>query len=143
MSNDFPYRVNLLPHYERTYEKLVKAHYRRNLKGKKQFDELLETIYTVLAYAPRENPPRAREVTTDIQKLEPEPWPANAQRGDWEFWKFYFRAPELEGLARFGRVMYLISEDHKVVQLFWIYTHAEYPKRPSDVEISRIIRSTT
>ena len=143
MSDDFLYRVNLQPHYDKTYEKLVKAHYKRKPKDKEKLAELLGNIYDVLAFAPRNQPPIAREVTTDIQKLEREPLPANIQQDNWEFWKLYFYAPGLEKAARLGRIMYLVNETHKVVQPFWIYTHAEYSKRPSDTEIARVIRSIT
>jgi hypothetical protein len=36
--------------------------------------------------------------------------------------------------------MYLVSENQKVIKLAWIYTHAEYVKRPEERDLKDLLR---
>jgi hypothetical protein len=50
--------------------------------------------------------------------------------------------PGLEGVARFGRLIFVVCKVQKVVYLLWIYTHADHSdkkSRPSDKELAALI----
>ena len=76
-----------------------------------------------------------------LPEANPEPLP----RGlvifdDWKFYKFKFRMPSLAGASGQGRLMYLVSQNQKMIKLVWIYTHAEYEKRPEEKELRVLLR---
>lgn len=72
----------------------------------------------------------------------PEPWPPKAAEDGQEFRKIYFRMPRLQGAAREGRLMYLVHHAERTVVLLWVYTHAEYEKRPPAQDLATLIRET-
>lgn len=49
--------------------------------------------------------------------------------------KFGFFMPELQGASRRGRFMYVVHQASCSVYPVWVYTHEEYPKRPSDHDL--------
>lgn len=48
--------------------------------------------------------------------------------------------PQLRGAAGQGRLIYLLNTTRKEVTLVWIYTHAEFEKRPPDKSLKRLLR---
>ena len=71
----------------------------------------------------------------------PEPLPKGlAMSDDWKFYNLRFRMPNLSGASGQGRLMYLVSESQKIIKLAWIYTHAEYAKRPEDRDLKDLLR---
>lgn len=127
------YKVIRHEKLEITQSQIIKTHYRKNKRGKEEFENLVDSF---------------------LQELEVEPRPADAVREplpsrkclpeSCEFWKMKWRPlPGLYGQAAFGRLMYLIFEDKKIVVPFWLYTHAEYGKpksRPPSEDILKEIK---
>jgi hypothetical protein len=104
-----------------TQSQIIKTHYRKNRRGEKDFKNLVDSFLQGLEAEPR--------VAGAVQ--EPQPSRKCLPEGC-EFWKMKWRPlPGLYGQAAFGRLMYLIFEDKKIVVPFWIYTHAEYGKPKS------------
>ena len=50
------------------------------------------------------------------------------------------RLPSLSGAARLGRLIYLVDNETKIINLVWIYTHKEYEKQPPDRELHKAIK---
>ena len=48
--------------------------------------------------------------------------------------------PSLGGASGQGRLMYLVSQNQKMIKLVWIYTYAEYEKRPEEQELRDLLR---
>jgi hypothetical protein len=69
-----------------------------------------------------------------------EPWPANLRADDWEFRKLMFILPGRRGASGQGRLMYLVNDTLKLVNLVWIYTHEEFQKRPPDKDLKGIMQ---
>jgi hypothetical protein len=117
------FQIELLTSFERTLEKLIRDRYRKNPAGKAEFDTLIEKLIDILTVDPRPRPP--------LGSLEP--WPKGTSCEGWELWKLKFPMPKISsGAARQGRLIYLINGAEKKVGFIWIYTHAEFEKRPSD-----------
>ena len=47
--------------------------------------------------------------------------------------------PQLRGAAGQGRLIYLLEFTKKEVIIIWIYTHAEFEKRPPDKNLKRLL----
>lgn len=120
------YRIELLETFEISLEKLIKSHYRKNERARNSFEELVNDYIGQLPENPSSN-----------SFSEDESFPKGAYRSDFKFRKIRFRTPGLDGAAKKGRFMYVVNETRRIVHLFWIYTHAEYPKRPSDDELRK------
>jgi hypothetical protein len=126
------YQIKILDRYERAYEKILKKHYKRKNKEKEQFEELIQEYIEKL----KNNP---------IEDSDLEPFPKGSAHPDLEFRKKRWRRlPGLEGAARYGRLLFLISHTQKIVYLVWIYTHVEFQEpnsRPPDKELTLEIRN--
>jgi hypothetical protein len=121
------YRIRLSKNFEKTQTKLIRDRYPKNRKAVIEFTERINKLVTILRVDPRLNPP--------LGHLEP--WPKNMNLAEWEFWKLEFKMPQLRGAAEKGRIIYLLNAALKEVVLIWIYTHAEYEKRPQDKDIKK------
>lgn len=122
------YQIRRLKKFEITYEALIKKHYRKDTKGRKEFQELVENYLRELEISP------CSDCVSDN-----EPFPSNTAEQDFEFRKKRWRRlPRLQGAARFGRLLFIVCHSKRIVYLIWIYTHAEYqePKsRPPDKDL--------
>ncbi len=47
--------------------------------------------------------------------------------------------PQLRGAAEQGRLIYLLDITKQEVVLLWIYTHAEFEKRPPEQNLKRLL----
>ncbi|WP_202895817.1 hypothetical protein [Iningainema tapete] len=88
--------------------------------------ELVEDIIAQLRENPGSHP-----------SSEDEGFPKGCYQPVFKFRKIKFGMPELQGAAECGRLMYVIHEEQCIVYLLWVYTHAEFPKRPSDDDLRR------
>jgi hypothetical protein len=70
-----------------------------------------------------------------FDESDSENFPKGAYKPDFEFRKIRFLMSELQGASRKGRFMYVVHQASCSVYPVWIYTHKEYPKRPSDQEL--------
>lgn len=123
------YQIVHWPTFEQTYKKLVKKHYGRN-KFLEQFRKLVDEYLDRLSIEP---------CSSDFQL---EPWPDNCFVEDCQLRKIRWKKlPGLKSAARFGRLIYLIHHPTKTVYLLWIYTHAEYSKRPENSELRKVINA--
>jgi hypothetical protein len=124
------FHIKLSNNFERTQQKLIRDRYRKNQAGLVNFVELIEKIIKILSLDPRPRPP--------LGHLEP--WPQGSSRDGLELWKLEFKMPQLRGAAEQGRLIYLLDITKKEVVLLWIYTHAEFEKRPPDNNLKRLLR---
>lgn len=110
------YQIVTWHKFETTRDNLVKAHYKRNKKKGSEFNTLLDDFLKGLTIDPRP------------QDADCEPCPNKSNLPpDCEFRKMKWRGfPGLEGSARYGRLLYLVFENKKLVYPLWVYTHAEY-----------------
>jgi len=52
-----------------------------------------------------------------------------------KLYKFYLRPPETRGASGEMRVLALVNEADRTIELLMAYTHADYPKQPHPEEI--------
>jgi hypothetical protein len=105
---------------------------KRHCKGDRQKQEMIEAISELVNHL-SSNP--------YLSEANPEPLPKGLTvSDDWKFYKLRFRMPNLAGASGQGRLMYLVSENQKIIKLAWIYTHAEYEKRPNEQELRDVLR---
>lgn len=110
------YRVKSLPKFESTYRSLIKTHYRKDKKGAKEFEKLVDNFIEELKINP------CLDSVSDSLSF-----PSKTAEQGFEFRKKRWRKlPNLQGAARFGRLIYLVCHPKKIVYLIWIYTHQEF-----------------
>jgi Txe/YoeB family toxin of Txe-Axe toxin-antitoxin module len=124
----FPFQIEISSKFQRSYKLLLKRH----CKGDRQKQEMIESIAEL------------------VNRLSSNPYFADANAeplpkgltvsDDWKFYKLRFRMSNLAGASGQGRSMYLVSENQKIIKLAWIYTHAEYEKRPNEQELKDVLR---
>lgn|GEM_PF-523227 len=124
------FQIELLTNFERTLQKLIRDRYRKNSAGQAEFVALIEKFIKILSVDPRPRQP--------LGHLEP--WPKGTSRDGWELWKLKFPMPKISsGAARKGRLIYLINCVEKNIGFIWIYTHAEFEKRPPDKKLKDLL----
>lgn len=129
MNGSEQFQIKLSNNFERTQQKLSRDRYRKNQAGLVKFIELIEKFLKILSVDPRPRPP--------LGHLEP--WPKGSSREGLELWKLEFKMPQLRGSAEQGRLIYLLDITKKEVVLLWIYTHAEFEKRPPDNNLKHLL----
>ena len=129
MNESEKYLIKLSNNFEKTQTKLIRDRYRKNRKAATEFTELIAQLVTILSVDPYLSPP--------LGHLEP--WPKSINCTDWQLWKLEFKMPQLRGAAEQGRIIYLLNAALKEVVLIWIYTHAEFKKRPSNKLIKKML----
>jgi hypothetical protein len=123
----FPFQIEASSKFQRSYKLLLKRH----CKGARQKQALIDTISELVNNL-------AADPLTDAN---PETLPRGLTIADeWRFYKLRFRMPNVTGASGQGRLMYLVNQNLKVIKLAWIYTHAEYEKRPEDRELKDLLR---
>lgn len=124
------YQIRSLSRFDTSYKKLVKTHYQKGKKSKEdkeKFEDLIGDFIDKISEAP---------CSDQVSGREPFPNPGkNDNYSELIFRKIRFSVPGLEYGARYGRLMYVVHHNSRTVYLMWIYTHAEFSKRPPDDEI--------
>ncbi len=120
------YQIKHWKKFETTYTKLIKNHYKKDSKSRDLFQKQIGFLISQISLSPYL-----------ISLADDEGFPKGSYREGYSFKKIRFRMPGLRGSAALGRLMYLVSDVDCTVFLFWIYTHAEYPKRPPDIELGQ------
>lgn len=127
------YQIRRLPKFETSLEQLIKKHYRKDKKARREFEEFIDSYIEELEKNPFSD-----------RLSDKEPFPSDTSDPDLEFRKKrWTRLPRLKGSARFGRLLFVIARPTNTVYLIWIYTHSEYqsPKpRPPDKELKDQIK---
>jgi len=54
--------------------------------------------------------------------------------------KLEFKMPQLRGVVGQGRLIYLLNTTGKKIIILWIYTHAEFEKRPPEKNLKRLLQ---
>lgn len=129
MNDSGEFQIVLSENFERNYQNLIRERYRKNSTAATEFAALIEQFITVLSVNPRPRPP--------LGHLEP--WPQGSNYPGWELWKLEFKMPQLRGAAGQGRLIYLLETIKKEVIIVWIYTQAEFEKRPPDKNLKRLL----
>ena len=133
MTGSESYEVIRTTRFNTSYEQLLKTHYRKDKKKRAEFENLVLGFLEELQQNPR---PEGTNL---------EPCPNNVAEEGFEFRKKRWKSlPGLNGSARFGRLLYVISTFQNRIYAFWIYTHKEFsePKgRPPEKELANEIRA--
>lgn len=129
MNGSEQFHIKLSKNFDKTQQKLIRDRYRKNQAGLVKFVELIQKFIKILSVDPRLHPP--------LGHLEP--WPQGSSRDGLELWKLVFKMPQLRGAAEQGRLIYLLDITKKEVVLLWIYTHAEFEKRPPDQDLKSLL----
>jgi hypothetical protein len=125
-----PAKLVFTDFFLRSRSKYTKAHFKKNPQAHERFELLLETILIRLTSEPT------------LQGFAfTEPLPKNFVLESGRFMKLYFDCRDLQNAAKAVRIMYIWDIDHNEVVLLWLYSHAEYPKRPPDRDIISLIQS--
>lgn len=111
------YSMRPLPKFKLSLIRLVKTHYKKNKRARDSFETLIQNY------------------TPFFDESDSENFPKGAYKPDFEFRKIRFLMPELQGASRRGRFMYVVHQASCSVYPVWVYTHEEYPKRPSDHDL--------
>lgn len=132
MSGSQAFEIQANDGFLQSVKALIREHYgKKNRKGEDEFRAELEAILASLCRQVR--PLRSR----------PEPWPrtgdTSAYAETFEFCKLEFTPPRLAGAASCGRLMYLIDRTAGLVWPVTVYTHGQFPGRPSDKSLDELI----
>ncbi|XZN92821.1 MAG: hypothetical protein ACM65M_08325 [Microcoleus sp.] len=129
MNGSEQFHIKLSKNFDKTQQKLIRDRYRKNQAGLVKFVELIQKFLRILSIDPRPRPP--------LGHLEQ--WPKGSSREGLELWKLEFKMPQLHGASEQGRLIYLLDITKKEVVLLWIYTHAEFEKRPPDKNLKHLL----
>ncbi len=128
MTGLFPFQIEASSKFQRSYKLLLKRH----CKSERQKESLINAISEIV---------NRLAVDPYLPDASPESFPKSLNvADDWKFYKLRFRMQNLTGASGQGRLMYLVSQNQKIIKLAWIYTHAEYEKRPEDRELKDLLR---
>jgi hypothetical protein len=122
------YRIKPTAKFERTLENLLRAHYKKDRHSKEKLVRLLADLFVKL-----------RSDAFELHGSYPEAWPGNRPIGNYALRKHFFRMPGLGGASGEGRLIYAVNGQRREVALVWIYTHAEFQKRPADEDLRRAL----
>ena len=129
MNGSEQFHIKLSKNFDKTQQKLIRDRYRKNQAGLVKFVELIQKFLRILSIDPRPRPPLGH-----LEKC-----PKGSSREGLELWKLEFKMPQLRGAAEQGRLIYLLDITKKEVVLLWIYTHAEFEKRPPDKNLKHLL----
>jgi hypothetical protein len=124
------FQIRFSQKFEKTYSDLINLRYRGDSSSAQDFLELVESFIKLLGDSPRQKPPLGHF----------EPFPKKTAQQGWELWKLEFTMPHLQGSAKKGRLIYLFNSLEKEVILVWIYTHAEFKKRPDNDVLKDVLK---
>jgi len=106
--------------FERSFKKLAKVHRAHFVN---HIAEILESLM--------ENP--------YPQDSRREPLPDKVQLpAGWAFYKLEIWIAR--GASGQVRLMYLVNEGNRIIQLVWIYSHEQFKKRPSDSDLRAVLK---
>ena len=87
-------------------------------------------------------------LSDSLENLLDEPYPRNSRceplprkiklPDDWTFHKLELKLAK--GASGQIRLMYLVSEQKRIIKPLWIYSHEQFAKRPSDRNIADAIK---
>lgn len=125
MTGSIHYLLEKSVYFEKSFQKLVKTY--KSQKEKINFIQDISNYLEALIIDPY--PPQARA----------EPLPSGFKLSqDWRFYKLVIVIAK--GASGQIRIMYLVSEEDKIIKLLWIYNHKQFAKRPPDKDIKQVIQ---
>ncbi|MEC4984700.1 MAG: hypothetical protein SAJ37_15890 [Oscillatoria sp. PMC 1068.18] len=125
------YQIKPVHKFERSYKELLKRHYKKSKKAQQLFQSKINQIVKDLSDDPFLLNSKSEPIPGKLNKLE-----------EWEFRKYYFKMPNLQGASGQGRLIYLVNKNERMILLVWIYTHEEFAKRPPDNILKQILQDT-
>lgn len=82
-----------------------------------------------------------RRISENPRQFSEEPWPEGIERPPgWTFRKLRTVYPRFEREARLVRLIFLLSPSEDEAILLLVYTHAEFPGRPPEDDLSSLLR---
>lgn len=121
------FRIEKTQQFERSIKKISKSY--KSSAEKAKFGLFVTDILKSLLDQPRPS------------DSSPEPLPAKSQLP--EGWTLYkLRQKRGQGASGQIRLIYLINEPERVIKPLWIYTHAQYAKRPPDADLSQVLKES-
>lgn len=130
MNESGEFQIELSENFEKSYQNLIRDRYRKNRTAAEEFIKLVEQFINIIGDNPRPRPPFGHL----------EPWPKGSNYAGWELWKLEFKMPQLRGAVGQGRLIYLLNITAKKIVIMWIYTHAEFEKRPPEKILKRLFQ---
>lgn len=124
------YRLRSSKKFDTTFQSVIKKHYRKDKKNRQAFKSLIQRYVEVELTAN----PCGNEIS------DAEPFPDNSYRQNCQLRKKRWRnLPVLRGKSKYGRLIFLVDTQTKIVHLLWLYTHSEFPKRPPEKALGTAI----
>ncbi len=132
MPSSEKWKVTYTESFKKSFQKILKEHYRKKEKDKKKLERIFNQILCSFQSScfPRSN----------LWKAKPEPSPKKSLKNCQRLAKVYFNLPGLRGASKEGRLLYLIDKEKKEIKLLYCYTHEEFAKRPPDGFIKKLIK---
>jgi hypothetical protein len=113
--------INLSNNFRRTLKRLAKVCYKSE-KEKQLFITCLQEIYRNLEIQP-DDPPDFSSVTCHWLR-------GVVHQEECELRKLFFSMPGRSGASGEGRILYIVDNLNREVELQWVYTHDQYKKQP-------------
>jgi hypothetical protein len=126
-STGYSIRVGSL---EQQIHKLTRSHYKKDKVGAEEFLQLLKDVIGKLLADPQ------------CHGSYPEPRPDGTSQCGGHLRKLHFNMPNIKkGAAKCGRLIYLVEAETQTIRLLWLYTHAEFEKRPADKDLGKLLHA--
>lgn len=120
MTGSTPFSIEKSDNFNRSFKKLAKA-YKSDFVERvtEVLEDLIEDQYPINS------------------RNEPLPRKIELPQG-WSFHKLEFKVSK--GASGQIRLMYLVNTTDCVIKLVWIYSHEQFEKRPTEVDLKGIIK---
>lgn len=119
--------------FEITKENLIKKHYKKNRQGKADFEKIIQDFHDSLRNNPA--PQGSVSVPNFSTRFKSFPDAPELRKMKWS------RLPSLQGAARYGRCLYLVFYQRRIICPIWLYTHQEYESQPPSQDMITLIKA--
>lgn len=120
MTGSTPFSIEESDNFKRSFKKLAKVH------GEKFIELIAKTLEDLID-----------DQYPNNSRSEPLPGRIQLPKG-WTFYKLELRVSK--GASGQIRLMYLVNATTCIIRLVWIYSHEQFAKRPTDVDLKSVIR---
>ncbi|MBN3924386.1 hypothetical protein [Nostoc sp. NMS4] len=120
MTGSTPFSIEKSDNFNRSFKKLAKAYKSDFVKRVTEvLEDLIEDQYPINS------------------RNEPLPRKIELPQG-WSFYKLEFKVSK--GASGQIRLMYLVNTTDCVIKLVWIYSHKQFEKRPTEVDLKGVVK---
>lgn len=123
MTGSNPFSIEKSNYFNRSFKKLAKT------MAKSHKDNFLESIAKTLEDL-------IEDPYQNNSRLEPLPRKLKLPEG-WTFHKIEIWVSK--GASGQIRLMYLVNLKTRIIRLVWIYSHEQFAKRPSDIDLKSVM----